>query len=287
MPPLVDRWFHSVTRFAGGADEGLRAMLERFVADEPALAARVKLDAVDRLLEGRGPSGAEPGPRVWEDLVLCVAAIAGDAQSLERLHARLTTAAKLALGRYCESAEALAESVQRTSARVLVDQGQGPKLLEYSGRGPLEAWIRVVAVRTHLNSLPSTQVLASEELEKVADDLLESSDPELDALKKQAREAFQQALLGSAQRLELEERVLLRKRFVHGLDLNTIAEQDQVDRATVVRRLARAREKLKAGLVGALAGLLRLEAEEIPSLLRVLGSNPGLNLTEALRSLGK
>lgn len=288
MPELVDRWAELLAAIAGADDAALRPACAAFIAREPALAERLDLAQLRLRYGDRRSAGTDaPGPRCWDDLILCACFLGADPQAARLLHERLTAAARAGLGRYCMNAAELAEFTQRTAERVLVDHGGGPKLLEYSGRGPLDAWMRVVAVRTHLNALPGTQVLGSDELERCGAQLLDSADPELDAMRTQARSAFQEALQRATAALEAEERVLLRKRFVSGQELNAIAEQDQVDRATVVRRLARARERLKAKLLEALGSTLGLRATEVQSLLKVLGSNPGLNLEEALRSLGR
>ncbi|MBX7100134.1 MAG: sigma-70 family RNA polymerase sigma factor [Myxococcaceae bacterium] len=288
MPELVASWVELLASIAGAGDDALRPACEAFVARDRVQAERIDLARVRARYGERGQAAGEaPTTRAWDDLILCVCFLGADPRAAQVLHERLAAAARAGLGRYCLNAAELAEFTQRTAERVLVDRGGGPKLLEYSGRGPLDAWLRVVAVRTHLNALPGTQVLGSDELERCGAQLIDSADPELDAMRTQARSAFQDALQRASGALEPEERVLLRKRFLAGQELNAIAEQDQVDRATVVRRLARARERLKTKLLEALGSSLGLQTTELQSLLKVLGSNPGLNLEEALRSIGR
>ena len=122
------------------------------------------------------------------------------------------------------------------------DEGRA-RIGDYSGRGPLQAWLRVAAVRTALN-LVSRQT--PEEPSTEEEPLMGVGDPETEYLKAQHRPEFEQAFRAALGTLSIEQRQLLRFHYVDGLTLGQIGRLRQVHESTISRRLLAARDQLLA-----------------------------------------
>ncbi|MBK7858655.1 MAG: sigma-70 family RNA polymerase sigma factor [Archangiaceae bacterium] len=246
-----------------------------------AFAAQVDADQLGRYCAELLAGGAALH---WQDVVLAAACGQGIAGAITVATEVLTRAMRSTLRRRVESEADLAEATQRALTRILT----GPtKLREYRGRAPLASWAKVVATRDFLNSLPAQTPLPSDESDRLFATLVAPDRPELEAIRAQASDRFRRALDLAVTALSAEERRLLRARFVEDVDLKALAEQLEVDRATVVRRLARARDRLRHELLQRFEGELGVAPGELESLLGVLRSQPRFDLAGALASLSK
>src|SRR5262249_41153536 len=121
--------------------------------------------------------------------------------------------------------------------------GASPKILDYSGRGSLSNWLRVVTVRTALNLMSKRNELldgrgTSFEAQGVG---RLGADPELEYIKERYRRAFELALEASVAALSSEQRNLLRLHFIQAVSLDGLAHLFHMHRATIARRIAQAR----------------------------------------------
>lgn len=174
------------------------------------------------------------------------------------------------------------EDVAQTIAeRVAVwDGDREPKITTYSGRGPLGGWLRVLSVRMALNSKRGGATEA-----KAIDDpalLPAGFDPELDHFKWRYRDAFKAAFEAALAALGEDERLLLRLHSSGAHRGDDIAKILGVERSTVMRRLARAREALFMSTRDRMAEGLRLSPSEFESIARALQSNIELTLSRVL-----
>jgi hypothetical protein len=98
---------------------------------------------------------AEDPQEEWErhgrDLFLCAACASGEAQALAAFESDVMPAAAQAVSRVKANPEFVQEALQAVSCKLLV--GPRAKLAEYSARGSLVAWTKVVATRQALNQL--------------------------------------------------------------------------------------------------------------------------------------
>jgi len=151
--------------------------------------------------------------------------------------------------------------------------GDPPKIGDYSGRGDLGGWVRVVAMRVALNlARGKTREVELEESDRLADGAAGSDDAELGLLKKlyqaEFREAFQQALTG----LPVRDRNMLRQHYIDGLTLEQIGAVYQVHRVTMVRRMTETRKELATETRRRLKAKLRVSRGELDSIMRLLQS---------------
>lgn len=133
---------------------------------------------------------------------------------------------------------ALDEVCQMTREKLLVGQGgHAPRIAEYSGRGALRGWTRVVLSRTALNNLRDDRRDVPLEEALVAPSAKDTCDPELSYLRNRFGRALDRALERAMRLLTADERVLLRQRFVDGLTAEQLARLHRKHRITMVRRV--------------------------------------------------
>ena len=195
---------------------------------------------------------------------------------MERLEELLTSLAG-ELGHTYGKDEAQ-EALQRLRERLLISARDRPALIvDYGGRGPLGAWLRVAAVRTVLNVQRERRVREpAGELHAEAR-FLQAADPELAVLQTQDRALLAGCIREAFEELSPEQRNLLRLHLVDGLGLDRLASLLGVHRATAARQVASARAQFRERVMQKVRTRLKLEGEELRSLLRVIRSRLGIS----------
>jgi len=208
------------------------------------------------------------------DLALALACASG--------HPRATAAFQRAYGRVLDSvvrrfvtAEHPADDLRQiVYARLLAgDARRPPKIADYSGQGFLENWLRVTAVRTFLD-LGRRKDRARE---RVGEDdavmaLPGPGDLALDHLKAEYRPVVAAALRDAARALAPGDRMLLRQNLSGGMSIDELAGVLGVHRATVARRISRARDALLDRVRAALGERLRMTSDEVDSVIGLVAS---------------
>jgi RNA polymerase sigma-70 factor, ECF subfamily len=174
---------------------------------------------------------------------------------------------------------AMADDVKQQLRRgLLVGDAGRPGILEFSGRGELRRWLRVLAVRWAValrrrarREMPSEDWL----LERA---LVPAEHPEMAYLKsfyrREVADAIGQALLA----LSAHERTLLRQSFVDGLSIDALAALHGIHRATAARWLARAQKALSKETRALLTRRLKVQPAELRSILDLIRSGLQLSL---------
>lgn len=164
--------------------------------------------------------------------------------------------------------------------------GATPKIAEYSGRGSLLGWLRVVTARTALNlKRRRTESLAGGAIHDAAPDQV--SRPELDYLKERVRQPFKAAIEDSFGVLSSEQRNLLRLHFLDGMTLHQLATLFQVHRATVARWIAQVRVQVLEGTRVHLQRQLALDSGELDSLMKLIDSRVDVSIQQLLGSAAR
>jgi RNA polymerase sigma-70 factor, ECF subfamily len=164
--------------------------------------------------------------------------------------------------------------------RLLVGSGDAPpKIADYSGRGPLLTWVRIIAVRIvgELASQDGRHELFDEPPEAI-ERMLAPEDPERALLKKDSRQAVTAALKSALAALSEQERTLLRLHHVHGFTMNRLATMYKEPRSTLALRVSQARTRLLKLTRAALVTTLRIDTPELESLLGLVRSRLDLSL---------
>jgi len=163
--------------------------------------------------------------------------------------------------------------------RLLV--GEYPKIATYSGRGPLGAWLRTVAVRTAIELVRARK--PHTELDEQSPALRGPDlDPELDYMKTRYAAIVGQAFGEVLAALPQRQRNILRLYFLESLTIEAIAQVYNVHRMTVSRWLASWREEILAATQRLLRERLHVSPDELASLLRLVQTRIDLSIRRHL-----
>jgi RNA polymerase sigma-70 factor (ECF subfamily) len=218
--------------------------------------------------------GGNHGANHGADLYLAFAASRGDARAITEV-GRILADLPQWLARLSPSDHELAEVRQTLHCKLLVAPAQTlARIAEYSGRGPLGAWLRVIALHTTLD-LRRRRPDASARGD--ADLALELS-PELAYLKQLYAPELQAAFDAAMHTLSARQRNLLRLHYLDALSTPKIAALLRLHRTTVRRQLDDAHQLLRATMHEHLRARFAADATEIDSLIRLAQSCLGISL---------
>lgn len=171
------------------------------------------------------------------------------------------------------------EFKQRVWSRLMLAAAdRPPKLAEYSGTGPLKAWLAIVVSRMIVDAQrESSGRKPAPALEGLPTDL------ELDYLKRHYEGEFEAALTAAAAELSVRERNVLAHTIVDGLEQAEVAAIYGVHPSTASRWIAQARESLLRNTRRALMDKLGVGRKEVESILRLIHSRMDVTLGPLLR----
>ena len=164
--------------------------------------------------------------------------------------------------------------------------GRPPKIRLYAGRGALDAWVRVVALREalHLREAERGGALPLDESSEVVSRIAPACDPELAFMKESCRgpfvAAFREALAGLGQR----ERALLRFTFIDGLSPAQAASIYGVHRTTAMRWIEAAEDQVLARTRALLMERLHLSPIECDEIFALVASRLDVTLGSLLET---
>jgi RNA polymerase sigma-70 factor (ECF subfamily) len=272
------------------ADPGATASLRRTI--DQARAAWPSLEVADgefvafiaERAAADGPASAVLEPPHAADLYLACACTRGDPRAIaafERLHLPKVPGM---LARLSPTRE-LVDEVQQVlrTALFVAEPGKRPRIGEYGGRGKLESWLRIGALREGLRILERSPRVAELDADAPAPGGGPvESDPELRYMRRLYGDAFRRAFRAAFGELSPGEQALLRGSFLEGLAIDRLAERLGTHRATAARRLARARQNLLLHTRKALAAALGVDRAEVDSILAVLDTGLEASVRELL-----
>src|SRR5262245_21733275 len=230
------------------------------------------------------PEAALAGPHA-ADIYLACACERGEPKALALFEARFLARVPMFVARLSLPGVLVEEVRQGLALRLLVaSEGALPRIAEYAGRGTLESWVRIAAIRFGLNVLrlrKSYQPLDSEGGEARA--LEAGSDPEMQILKQRHQADFTASLREAFAALSPRARNLLRLRYLDGAGMAELGTVYGVHRMTIARWLQTAELEVLEGTRVRLRERLRLNAAECDSLIRMAQSQLEITLSGLLR----
>lgn len=247
-------------------------------------------------LAARWPADQDPDTMTtainFGDLYLaaaCVHRCPGAAEAFER-HCLCHVPAMLA---YLNRGADFTQEVQQVLREKMLTAptGELSKLADYLGRGALLMWVRAATVRTALNLLDKAVVR-----KKVDDDdgrILghaaaaagsSGPDPEIAAIKEDARPEVRIALGQALLKLTREQRTLIRLYYVEGMRVEEVGRLLKVNKSTVSRRLAEARAAIQVEMRKSLANRVKLTPSEVDSFVELAASQLDISLPGLLTS---
>jgi RNA polymerase sigma-70 factor, ECF subfamily len=187
----------------------------------------------------------------------------------------------------------LADEVRQTLRHrlfVASEEGTPPRLLTYSGRGPLGGWIRVCAVREAqaLRRAGSRQraLLSANANDAAGGDNSDLSsdqvDPELAIMKDRYGDAVSAAFKKALEELDQDHRTMLRMHYVDGLTIEQVGAAYRVSRATAARMLLKARDALVESVRAEMHVEMGVSSREAESILALVRSRIDLSLKRHL-----
>jgi RNA polymerase sigma-70 factor (ECF subfamily) len=177
------------------------------------------------------------------------------------------------------------EAKQILREKLFVGGADGaPKIEQYGGRGSLESWLRVAAVRTALNVLAARKPTAAlDEGREVSEGVLQY-DVELDYIKARHRADFAEVFGQALSALPKRDRALLRFHYLERLTPARIGTIYRVHRTTAARWIAEAQRRLLEDTRRRLMGRLGISRAECDSLVRAVRSRLPVTLGSFLRA---
>lgn len=173
-----------------------------------------------------------------------------------------------------------AELEQLVRVRLLIaDAGGMARIRQYSGRGPLAAWLRMVATRLAIDLTRAARPgpVLPEHAEHG-----NFIDPEMDYLKARYAAAFHAALERALTSLSAKERALLKLCYIEDATPAAIARMYDVSARTAQRWLLDARQRVLEQTRQELTSTLSLRPAELDSLFDVMKSRMQVTLRRVL-----
>ena len=237
-------------------------------------------DMADAALDGLRPA----------DLYLACACAQGMTAAINAFDRDYMREVDIALARMRIMAPRVADVKQLVRQRLFVGGGttgaptSAGKIAEYGGRGDLRRWVRSVAVRTCLNDLRKgkREILVDDD-QLIAQHAISQDAPEVEYMKRTYSNEFKVAFTEALTQLGPREQTLLRYHHVDGLNIDEIGAIYRVHRVTAFRWIEKAKELLVKATLDTLRTRLKLPADELDSVLRMIRSQIHLSL---IRHLG-
>jgi RNA polymerase sigma-70 factor (ECF subfamily) len=178
------------------------------------------------------------------------------------------------------------DEIEQEVRRALYAPGQdeAPKLAHMTARGDLRALLRLMALRAGISLRRKAGRLALTDDERVFDLAGADDSPSLVFAREQHRALFRDALTRGLDKLDAKHRTALRMHVLDGVPLARLAAMYHVDRSTVSRWIARAREVILSETRRQLSAAHGIGQEQFDSFLDVIRSNFGVSLQRMLGS---
>lgn len=266
-------------------ETALKAAIDKAVAAWPDLEVETE-DFIAYLAE-RIPADADPLESLaqvhLEDLYLAAATASGADYAISKLQKTFETAINGALGRIRAAQGFEDEAKQRLWEKLFVKSETRPaKISQYSGQGPLRSWLSVAASREALMLLRQKKPNVEYQDQLSPKRIVRSDDAERALMKGQYREVFRKAFQRALQTLSPRQRNMLRYHYVEGLRFDDIGSVYGVNRSTICRWLAQARQDLLAQTQENMRHVLAINTAECESVMRLVNSQLDLSISRFL-----
>jgi RNA polymerase sigma-70 factor, ECF subfamily len=252
---------------AGDLDERLALVLHTARERWPSLT--VAPEAFFSFLAARAASPEALERLVVTDLYLACAWLGGDSAAHQALEQGPFREALPLLHRFNAPEDTVEEAKQRARSHLFSrDSGQAA-LSGYGGQGALRAWLGIMLARELLQLIRKDRRLSplvTEELVGIADS---TGDPETVYFRTLYGEQFRLAFTDALRDLDAADRRFLRYSVVERLSIDDLSVLMGVHRATAARHVAAARERLLQRARDYMKARLRVDTEELQSILQV------------------
>jgi RNA polymerase sigma-70 factor (ECF subfamily) len=271
-------------RRAGHIRGVLAAMeLERFLAAGKAAWPGLPLDDERFVRHVAERETAEGAPLLDHagDMYLACACAYGVAGAHAAFEQRYGAVIRRAAARKNSGDAFVEEAAQRLREQLFVAAEGLPKIAQYRGRSPLQAWLTLAASRAALMLLRG-DARRREATGGGGEALAGAGDQELAFLKQRYAPAFSSALAEAFTQLSNTERTLLELHIVGRASIDELGALYKVGRSTAARWIAAARDKLVEGTRSELRRRLGLSDSEYESLAGLVRSQLDVSVVRLL-----
>lgn len=241
--------------------------------------------ALGEFLAGREIPADLADDRAAEVYLACACA-RGDAGAIALLRDRYLARVEGSLRRGRSPALVEDALLQLLGTIFVARPGQAPEIGDFTGSGPLGAWLRIVALRI-LMRLERKQRQPPEMARAAAAGLPTPESPEVAYLRRKYSAALQDALGEAWKTMSPENQVLLRLRYNDGRGIDDIAKVENIHRATAARRVRKAEESLIDEARRLLSAKLGASEPDVNSVLQLVRSQLQISVGRIFRSDGK
>lgn len=215
------------------------------------------------------------------DLWLTTACAAGNANAIAAFDEHYIAPLGVLLRPTGLDVDQIDEVKQELRRKLLVADGEVPRIADYSGRADLRMWIRTAAIRTSIDLIRRRRDLPIDDEELAAVPAL-SDDPELAHLKDRYRDELRAAVTEAIALIAPRDRLLLKYHYIDGFGIDRLAAIYGIHRATAARWLGSAREALAYQAHRLLVSRLGVSASELRSIARLVESQLDLSMRRLL-----
>jgi RNA polymerase sigma-70 factor, ECF subfamily len=239
----------------------------------------VSLERYAELL--RSADAATDGLRLWAgDLYLACAAGDGNHAALRVIDERFIARLPARIRRLGATSEKVNDVLQTVRERLFA--GAVPRIRAYNGAGPLEQWIKVVAIRTAIDLHRTDQSIPRIEGAWLQTVPPANTDASAQMMKVEYKRELEAAIGELVAQLSPRDRAILRLHVVEGVSIEKIAASYGVHRVTVARWVWTAGETLLDGLRGRFREKFGIVPREFDSMARLARSQLSIDLTTLL-----
>jgi len=214
-----------------------------------------------------------------EDLFLAFGCATGDRRAIAFFEQHHIGEIPRYVARIDSSPAVVDEAKQLLRDYLLVAKdGARPHIADYTGRGPLGAWVRIISSRFVLQM--KRKVARATDSDSEAAARLAASEPSPEVALIRARHGAELAAVLDAviKALPERDRGLLKLSVIDGLTIDELCGIYDVHRATVARWIVRLREQIFESAVARLREELLLDTEGVESLCRAVRSQLDFSL---------
>jgi RNA polymerase sigma-70 factor (ECF subfamily) len=214
-----------------------------------------------------------------EDLFLACSCALGIPGAIDLFEQHYISQVPRYVGRIDAAAHVADEAKQRVRDYLFVPKdGARPHIADYSGRGPLGSWVRVVASRFVIQMKRSQRRPADSDGDAAARLAACEPNPEVALIRARHGAELATALRAAIAALPEQERALIKLSVIDELGIDELCKLYDVHRATVARWIVRLKQEIFESAVAILRKQLRLDTEGFDSLFRAVRSQLDFSL---------
>lgn len=218
-----------------------------------------------------------------EHIHIAIACAAGDPLAIRRFEDDFLDKVD-AIARRLRARPDQGDEVRGHMRRILFvsEPGRPAALREFSGRGDLHSYLRVIATRELVRVINKGRREVGGLDDAFLDMLSPASDAQLCYLRERYRPEVDAAMRAALTALPAQPRALLRYSMIDGWNIDRIGALYGIHRATAARRLAAARATLGGAIRTELAARLAISVGEVDSIVRLVQSRIDVSLERML-----